>query len=102
MNGGGAVALLAFLPEAWNSHPELACYVIVGLGLMSVGVVLAAFVNPARHHSSLVFAQARSAGERRFWFWAWRCLVFASIFAFALAVSVVVLGAFMTLAGEGV
>ncbi|MGD9744098.1 MAG: hypothetical protein AB7V53_15755 [Dongiaceae bacterium] len=101
MNGGGAVALLAFLPEAWDKHPVLAWYLIVGLGFMAAGVVFAALVNPARHESSLAFAKLRErTGVAKLWFWVWRILVCVSVGAFIAGAGFVVIGVLCTLARE--
>jgi hypothetical protein len=45
MNGGGAVAMLAFLQAIWKEDSNLATYVIACIALFSVGVFLAAMVQ---------------------------------------------------------
>lgn len=52
MNGGGAVALLAFLQAIWSTDPPLAKVVISSLPYFLVGVVLAALVHLFRYHTS--------------------------------------------------
>ncbi len=55
MNGGGAVALLAFLQAIWSKEPALVKYVLWGLGCLVVGVALAALVHFFRYHTSLAY-----------------------------------------------
>lgn len=44
INGGGAVALLAFLQSVWGKDPALAGLILQGLGWMAFGLMLAACV----------------------------------------------------------
>lgn len=53
MNGGGAVALLAFLQAIWSKEPALIKYVLWGLGFLVIGVALAGLVHFFRYHTSL-------------------------------------------------
>lgn len=55
MNGGGAVALLAFLQAIWSKEPALVTYVLCGLGSLVVGVALASLVHFFRYHASLAY-----------------------------------------------
>lgn len=57
MNGGGAVALLAFLQAIWSKEPALINYVLWGLGFLVVGVALAGLVHFFRYHTSLATQQ---------------------------------------------
>jgi hypothetical protein len=43
LNGGGAVALLAFLQAIWDRNPLLARYVLVGIAVMAFGAFIAGF-----------------------------------------------------------
>lgn len=52
MNGGGAVALLAFLQAIWKEQPLLAKYVVVSIAALAVGVLLAGLVQFFRYHAS--------------------------------------------------
>jgi len=52
MNGGGAVALLAFLQAIWKDQPLLAKYVVVSIAVLAVGVFLAGIVQFFRYHAS--------------------------------------------------
>lgn len=44
MNGGAAVALLAFLQAIWETNAYLSEFVIGGIGFHSIGVLLAGCV----------------------------------------------------------
>jgi glucan phosphoethanolaminetransferase (alkaline phosphatase superfamily) len=55
INGGAAVALLAFLQAIWSEEPALAKYVVIGIGIFSIGVLLAGFINFFRYHTSFNF-----------------------------------------------
>ena len=66
VNGGGAVALLAFLQAIWGKEPELARATLVGIGLMCAGLVFALLVQPLRiTHSKIV----ERSGDRKTAFW---------------------------------
>lgn len=43
INGGGAVALLAFLQAIWPDNKLLAKYVVIGIGVLAIGVFLAVY-----------------------------------------------------------
>src|SRR5438093_1026173 len=53
MNGGGAVALLAFLQAIWTNEPALIRYVLGGLAFLMAGVALAGLVHFFRYHTSM-------------------------------------------------
>ena len=55
MNGGGAVALLAFLQAIWKKDQVLSQYVLVGLSAIAVGVLLGGLVQFFRYHASFSF-----------------------------------------------
>jgi succinate dehydrogenase hydrophobic anchor subunit len=52
MNGGGAVALLAFLQAIWKDQPEFAKYVVVALAVLGVGIFFAGRVQLFRYRAS--------------------------------------------------
>lgn len=52
MNGGGAVALLAFLQAIWHKDPVLSAWIVGGLAFLVVGVGLAGLVHLFRVHTS--------------------------------------------------
>lgn len=96
MNGGGAVAMLAFLQAIWNENPQLAKYVIVCIAFFAVGVFLAGWVQFFRYHASFNFQRHRHCA-----FKVYQCLylttAYVSLVAFLVGVSVVVSGAWCTL-----
>jgi hypothetical protein len=55
MNGGGAVAMLAFLQAIWSKEPALVKYVLCGLGFLVIGVALGGLVHFFRYHTSLAY-----------------------------------------------
>jgi hypothetical protein len=57
MNGGGAVALLAFLQAIWSKEPALIKYVLWGVGFLVIGVALTSLVHFFRYHTSLATQQ---------------------------------------------
>jgi uncharacterized membrane protein YeiB len=52
MNGGGAVALLAFLQAVWFKAPALVKFILWGIALLVIGVGLAGLVHLFRVHTS--------------------------------------------------
>src|SRR5437870_8101061 len=60
MNGGGAVAMLAFLQAIWKDNPQLAKYVIASIALLAAGVFLAGLVQIFRYNASSSFQGGRS------------------------------------------
>ena len=91
LNGGGAIALLAFLQAIWDNKP-LAKVVLVGIGILALGAFLAGFVNFFRYHTSMSFQSHRMCAYHFF-----RLLSFTfqylSLLAFAVAAGVLVFGA---------
>lgn len=58
MNGGGSIALLAFLQAIWEKQPQLAKFVLAGIAVMCLGLVLGGFINFFRYHASFNFPDA--------------------------------------------
>lgn len=96
INGGGAVALLAFLQAIWSDNPSMARVVLGGLGLMAFGLVFAAVVNYFRYHSSFEF---QSGNEAEYQKNRSRVMRFQklSVGSFAVAVLVLVIGGYVVL-----
>lgn len=96
MNGGGAVAMLAFLQAIWKENPQLAKYVIGCIVFFSVGVFLAGLVQFFRYHAS-----SNLQGDRQCAFKVYRSLylmtAYGSLAAFLVGVSVVVSGVWCAL-----
>jgi hypothetical protein len=54
INGGAAVALLAFLQQIWNTNQELVAPILSSLEWLVYGVIVTATVNFARSESSRI------------------------------------------------
>jgi hypothetical protein len=52
INGGGAVALLAFLQAVWSTAPTLAKPTVLGIVFLSAGALSAAAFHFFRHQAS--------------------------------------------------
>jgi hypothetical protein len=100
MNGGGAVALLAFLQAIWQDAPaDLVRRVLTGLAFMGAGVALAAPVNFLRYHTSIAFQSRHLVAYK----WLRRGMLtcqYLSILAFVAACGVVILGAWQVVPGR--
>ena len=59
MNGGAAIALLAFLQALWATNPYLSKFTIAGIGLHSFGVFMAGCVQLFRYSASYNFQGGR-------------------------------------------
>lgn len=96
MNGGGAVAMLAFLQAIWKDQPLLAKYVVVCLTFFAVGVFSAGLVQFFRYHASFNFQAGRLYAFRRY-----RMLylgaAYSSLATFLVGLLVVVWGAWWAL-----
>jgi hypothetical protein len=92
-NGGGAVALLAFLQEIWINTPALARPILRGLGGMTAGLVLALLVPVFRYFHSHA-SRRISVDDRRtlYWYCMFACYL-ASILFFAGSVAFLILSA---------
>ena len=57
MNGGGSVALLAFLQAIWSGKDNaiLAKYIVLGISVMAAGVAFAGVVHFIRYHTAFQF-----------------------------------------------
>jgi hypothetical protein len=91
INGGGAVALLAFLQATWSSAPDLAKPTLLGIAVLSFGALSAASFHFFRHQTSWFF-QRRDTSR-----WAkYRCLYLWSaslaLIAFALGICIFGIG----------
>lgn len=96
MNGGGAVAMLAFLQAILKDQPLLAKYVVASIAFLAVGVFLAGLVQFFRYHAS-----SNLQGGRLWAFWTYQVLYLAaaygSLAAFLVGLLVVVSGAWCVL-----
>jgi len=88
INGGGAVALLAFLQSAWVQNIKLVVPVACAVAFLAFGSLLAAACHLLRYYASWYHQKGddRWTWFRRFYlFFAW-----ASLFVFGIGVAVVV------------
>ncbi|MCE3241945.1 MAG: hypothetical protein K0Q83_2452 [Deltaproteobacteria bacterium] len=99
INGGGAVALLAFLQSAWTNTPALVPYVASGIVALMLGLVFAAAVPFVRIAASLHYQTENFNRARRYSFWH-RLLEKLAIAAF-IGILVVVTGVFANLPAVG-
>jgi hypothetical protein len=99
MNGGGAVAMLAFLQAIWKEDSNLATYVIACIAFFSVGVFLAAMVQFLRYYASFNFQGGNRCAYR-----VYRVLylmtAYGSLAAFLAGVLVVVSGTLIKIGGQ--
>lgn len=96
INGGGAVALLAFLQSAWTINPVLIPYIASGITSLTIGLAFAAAVPFIRIAASLNYEPGNVDGGRYYSFWH-RFLEKLSILAFIVGIFVVVIGVFENL-----
>lgn len=96
VNGGGAIALLAFLQEIWIPEPGLAQWILYGLLAFTIGVTLAAPINLIRAQSSL-FHQYGPAKKGEFRRKAYLVLTWLSVACFAFGCTLVIIGGFRNL-----
>ena len=96
INGGGSVALLAFLQAVWEKQPQLAKFVVIGIGIMCLGLLLAGLINFFRYHTSFNF---QGGNTRRYKLFRFLSISFQylSLASFACASGVVVFGAWSLL-----
>jgi hypothetical protein len=96
INGGGAVALLAYLQAIWIPSPVLARPTIIGIGCLAFGVLVAATFHLFRHQASLHYQFGTKEAGKKF---DRLYLVSASVslIAFLIGVSVVLIGALRAL-----
>ncbi|MBI3355996.1 MAG: hypothetical protein HY038_04360 [Nitrospirae bacterium] len=96
INGGGAVAMLAFLQAIWKDQPQLAKPVIECISIFAFGLFLAGLVQFFRYHASFNFQSGRSRAFR-----VYRCLylgvAYSSLVAFFVSTLVVIAGAWCSL-----
>lgn len=91
INGGGAVALLAFLQAIWTQHHTLAKPTAIGIALLALGALLAASFHIFRHQASISYQFGTTEQGQRY-----DCLylvaAWLSLAAFFIGIVVVVAG----------
>ena len=96
INGGGAVALLAFLQAIWSVDQRLANYVVIGISVLAIGVAVAGLASFLRYHASFNFQQGKKDRwlvYRRGYIGCW----YTSLSLFLAGIGVVVSGAWRVL-----
>ena len=91
INGGGAVALLAFLQAIWIPSRVLAKPIAIGISFLAFGALLAAAFHLFRHQASWYHQK----GEKEQWAKFRRFYLFSasvSLLAFVAGIGVVVVG----------
>ncbi len=93
INGGGAVALLAFLQAIWPKYPLLSGYVVFGIAVLALGVLCAGLAPFLRYHASYN-AQKQNRGRwlgfRRAYISCW----YISLGLFIFGIAIVIFGVF--------
>ena len=95
LNGGAAVALLAFLQQIWTTVPALAPFIVWGLVPMVLGVAMAAGIHFVRVESALHWSDPAGNGKKLAMFH--RLLSRASIGCFVWGMTIVIWGALANL-----
>lgn len=96
INGGGAVALLAFLQAIWVDNQALSKYVVVSIAIFGFGVLIAGVANFLRYHASWNYQGyniPRFMKFRRSYITCW----YISLTCFAVAITVIIWGAWCLL-----
>jgi hypothetical protein len=65
MNGGAAVALLAFLQASWIKDPDLAAIVLLPLFFFGLGTAASGVVNLLRYKASRLSTDCRETGSAK-------------------------------------
>lgn len=91
INGGAAVALLAFLQAIWNDNPELSLFVVIAIWILCFGVAAAGLSNWLRYKTS-AHSQAKTE-ERRSWSRKSNIVQMSSLVCFIVAVLIFAIGA---------
>ena len=92
LNGGAAVALLAFLQAVWQNAPELAFWVVCGMVPLVLGAASAVAMHFIRFFASLHWI-AHGPMFHKAWKWSAAC----SFALFLLGMGLVIFGALKNL-----
>ncbi len=98
LNGGGAVALLAFLQAIWIKHAmsALVAWIVAALVCLVLGAAIAGAVHFLRYMASMTY-QKEGADEGRKMTWVHGLATIASFVFFLLGMGIVVRGALLNL-----
>jgi|GEM_PF-4605702 len=90
INGGAAVALLAFIQAIWVQAPELVCWVVVSLIVFSLGLVLTSLIPRLREMTALYWKSDRPKAKKYQRYY--RGAAKLSVVLFMLGVAIVSIG----------
>lgn len=96
MNGGAAVAMLAFLQTIWKDQPLLAMNVAISIAVFAGGILLAGVVQFFRYHASFNL-QSGKRGAFKIYRRLYLLAAYSSLATFLVGVVVVVSGALSAL-----
>ncbi len=95
INGGAAVALLAFLERIWGEDSGLAVYIISALCFLGIGLSLAGLANYFRYNTSLAYQN--NSPKIKFWEKLSYGVQYISLVLFVAGIATVIIGAFLVL-----
>lgn len=95
INGGGALGLLAFFKDVWNTQPSLARTILGSLTFLVVGAALAGAVHVVRYVASFRYQQGDSTAPTLRLTYIY--LAICSLGAFIVAMIVMIVGMWQVL-----
>lgn len=103
VNGGGAVALLAFLQAIWETEPDLARIVLIGIGWLLGGVIVLLpipFIRALHSNAAEKIRKANPEANTRTGLWYfYNLLPYLSAILFAIGVGQLVFSGLSLLDG---
>lgn len=90
MNGGSAVALLAFVQAIWHDMTDLVAWVVCGLILFAAGLALATIIPQLRESTILNWRSDRTKAKRYQLAYRWAAKL--SVLSFLIGVGIVAYG----------
>ena len=96
INGGGAVALLTFLPQAWEKSREIVPAIGLSLLAMVIGLAFAGSINFLRYESSRAYDWAATKRIGQKYGLAWRWFAWGSLAMFIFGAIIVGCAIFFT------
>ena len=97
LNGGGAIAMLAALPQMWEKSAAVVPWIAAGLVGFALGLAFCGWINFLRYESSRAHDRTRTREVGQRYGRIWRCLARLSITMFIVAVAIVAFGMFRNL-----
>lgn len=95
MNGGAAVALLAFVQAIWRDMAELVVWVVYGLIVFAIGLALATIIPQLRESTTLHWRSSKS--KAKIYQFLYRGAAKLSVISFLIGVSIVACGILVSL-----